>query len=175
VSLARSEDIRLPSPCIPAGKGGTEFVDAITAALAAGAAAGLSGVATQAVRDAYAGLKAALSARFAQMEVHVQALEARPDSQNKQSSLAEELVEAGAHGDPELLEHARVLLVAIEREAPEAAVRAGVDLEHVRAGGSLDITEAHGDDVGVRGRDWEVEGDIRIHGARGGGGPDPNR
>jgi len=150
-------------------------VDPITAALAAGAVAGVSGVATQVVKDSYAGLKAALNARFPQLGVHVQALEARPDSQNKQSSLAEELVEAGAGRDPELLEQARVLLAAIEREAPEAAVRAGVDLEKVRAGGSLDIKDAQGEDVGVRGRDWDVEGDIRIHGAHGGGGPDPNR
>jgi len=60
----------------------------------------------------------------------------------------------------------------IQQEAPEAAVRAGVDLEKVRAGGSMVIEDAQGDEVGVRGRDWEVTGDIRISGAR--GGSDPN-
>lgn len=156
-------------------EGEFKVVDSMIAALAAGAAAGLTGVATQAVKDAYSGLKAALSARFPQLGIHIEALEARPDSQSTQSSLAEELVEAGAEHDPELLERARVLLLAIEREAPEAAVRAGVDLEKVRAGGTLDIKDAQGGEVGVRGRDWDVKGDIRIHGARGGGGPDPNR
>jgi hypothetical protein len=149
-------------------------VDAITAALVVGAAAGVSGVATQAVKDSYAGLKSALSARFPHLGVHVEALEARPDSRSKQESLAEEVVEAGAQRDPGLLELAQGVLAVIERESPEAAVRAGVDLERVRAA-SVDIEDARGDDVGVRGRDWDVEGDIRIRGASGGGGPDPNR
>ena len=58
--------------CTLLGRGGIELVDPITAALAAGGAAGLSGVAAQAVKDAYAGLKSALSARFPQLGVHVQ-------------------------------------------------------------------------------------------------------
>lgn len=150
-------------------------MDPITAALAAGAAAGLTDAVAQTVKDAYGRLKAALGARFPQLGVHVQALEARPASQVKQSSLAEELVESGAQRDAELLQLAQVLLEAIEREAPEAAVRVGVDLAKVRTGGSVDIEDAQGDDVGVRGRDWDVEGDVRIRGARGGGGPVPNR
>ena len=150
-------------------------MDPITGALAAGAAAGLTGVATQVVKDLYGRLKAALGARFPQVEVHVQALEARPDSAAKQGSLSEELAETGAARDAELRQLAQALLEAIEREAPEAAVRAGVDLEQVRAGGTVDIEDARGGDVGVRGRDWDVKGDIRIRGARGAGGPDPKR
>lgn len=73
----------------PCREGGLELVDPIIAALAAGAVAGLSGLATQAVEDAYARLKAALGARFPQLDLHVQALEARPDSESRQSSLAE--------------------------------------------------------------------------------------
>jgi hypothetical protein len=173
VSLAvagASTYARLASPAV---KRRSKFVDPITAALAAGAAAGLANVAAQAVKDAYGQLTAALNARFPELGVHVQALEARPDSQLKQSSLAEELVEAGAEHDAELLQLAQALLAVIEREAPEAAERAGVDLERVKAGGSLEIKDADGDDVGVRGRDWEVKGDIRISGARGGAGSDP--
>ena len=56
-------------------------MDPITAALATGAAAGLTDVAAQAVKDAYARLKEALGARLPQVGVHVQALEAQPDSQ----------------------------------------------------------------------------------------------
>jgi hypothetical protein len=147
-------------------------VDPITAALAAGAAAGLTNIATHAVQDAYGRLKAALSARFPQLGVHVQALEARPDSQLKQSSLAEELADAGAEHDTDLLQLAQALLLVIQQQAPEAAVRAGVDLEKVRAGGSMVIEDARGGDVGVRGRDWKVTGDIKISRAR--GGSDPN-
>jgi hypothetical protein len=145
-------------------------MDPITAALAAGAAAGLTNAATQAVMDAYGRLKSALSTRFPQLGVHVQALEVRPDSQSK---LAEELVELGAEGDVELLRLAQALMDAVQREAPEAALRAGVDLERVRAGGSMDILGATGDEVGVRGRDWDVGQDVRIRGAQGGEGPNP--
>jgi hypothetical protein len=149
-------------------------LDPITAALAAGAAAGLTAVASQAVKDAYGRLKAALAARFPQVQTHVQALEARPDSQAKQASLAEELAEVSAERDIELVQLAKALLEAIEREAPQAAVRAGVDLGRVKAGGSLYIEDAEGADVGVRGHDLDVAKDITIRGARGGRGPDPN-
>ena len=150
-------------------------MDPITAALAAGAAAGLSDVATQAVKDAYGRLKSALAARFPQVEPQVHVLEVRPSSRPEQASLAVELAEAGAERDAELLQLARALLEAIAREVPEAAAKAGVDLDRVRAGGSLTIENAEGSDVGVRGRDLDVAKDITIRGARGGGGPDPNR
>ena len=150
-------------------------MEPITAALAAGAAAGLSAVASQAIKDAYGRLKAALAARFPQVQTHVQALEARPASPAKQASLAEELAETGADRDAELRQLAQVLLEAIELEAPQAAASAGVDLERVKAGGSLNIEDAEGADVGVRGRDLDVAKDITIRGARGGRGPDPNR
>ncbi len=150
-------------------------MDPITAALAAGAAAGLTDVATQAVKEAYGRLKAALAARHPAVQVHVQALEARPDSSVKQSSLSEELAEVGAERDAELRELAEALLQAIEREAPQAAARVGIDLKRVKAGGSLNIEDAEGADVGVRGRDLDVARDITIRGARGARGPDPNR
>ena len=40
----------------------------------------------------------------------------------------------------------------------------------MRAGGSLRIEDAQGGEVGVRRRDWDVKGDIRVRGARGSGG-----
>ena len=147
-------------------------MDPITAALAAGAAAGMTKVASEAVTDAYGRLKAAIAARFPKLGVHVEALEARPDSKNKQSSLAEELGDASAVQDPELLRLAQALLEVIRQQAPEGAIRAGVDLEKVRAGGSIVIEDAAGGDVGVRGHDLQVTGDITVKGAR--GGSDPN-
>ena len=53
-----------------AGKRRNRTRGPITAALAAGAAAGLSGVAAQTVKDANAGLKSALSTRFPRLAVH---------------------------------------------------------------------------------------------------------
>ncbi len=147
-------------------------MEPITAALAAGAAAGLTAVASQAVKDAYGRLKAALAARFPQVQMHVQALEARPDSQAKQASLTEELAETGAERDAELLQLAQVLVEAIEREAPQAAASAGVDLERVKAE-FLNVQWVGG---GVRVRDAEMTGGgINITDVGTAGGPDPNR
>ena len=105
-------------------------MDPITAALAVGAAAGLTGVATQAVKDAYGLLKSVLRARFPKIDVAP--IEERPSSQAKQASLAEDLEAAGAAQDPEILRLAQALVEAIEREAPQAAASAGVDLERVK-------------------------------------------
>ena len=100
----------------------------ITAAVATGAAAARARARTHAVKDTYAVLKWVLRARFPKLEVRVQALEARPASKNKQASLAKELEDSGAGQDADLLALANVLLDAIEREAPQAATTAGVDL-----------------------------------------------
>jgi hypothetical protein len=147
-------------------------MEPITAALAAGAAAGLTAVASQVVKDAYGRLKAVLAARFPQVQTHVQALETRPGSQAKQASLAEELAEVGAERDAELLQLAQALVEAIEREAPEAAAQAGVDLARVKAQ-FLNIQRVSG---GVHVRDAEMTGGgINITDVGRPGGPDPNR
>jgi hypothetical protein len=111
----------------------------ITAAVATGAAAARARARTHAVKDTYAVLKWVLRARFPKLEVQVQALEARPASKNKQASLAKELEDSGAGQDADLLALANVLLDAIEREAPQAATTAGVDLETVKAAAPLAI------------------------------------
>jgi len=145
-------------------------MDPITAALAAGAAAGLTGVATQAVTDTYGLLKSALLARFP--KVNVAPLEERPSSAAKQASLAEDLEAAGADRDPEILQLARALVEAVEREAPQAAASAGVALERVKAE-FLNVQRVVGP---VRVKDAEMTGGgINITDAGTPGGPDPNR
>ncbi len=147
-------------------------MELITAALAAGAAAGLTAVANQAVKDAYGRLRAALAARFPQVLTNVEALEARPGSRAKQASLAEEMAETGAERDGELLRLAQVLVEVIEREAPQAAVSAGVDLKRVKAE-FLNVQRIEG---GVRVQDAEMTGGgINITDVGRAGGPDPNR
>lgn len=94
-----------------------------SAALAAGAAAGLSGVTTQPVKDVFTGLKVGLSVHFPRLRGYLLGLGGAARLRDQHSSLAEELIEAGAEGYAELLEQARVLRLGIEREAPEAAVR----------------------------------------------------
>jgi hypothetical protein len=149
-----------------------ERMDPITAALAAGAAAGLTDVAAQTVKDAYERLKAVLTSRFPQLEAPLQALEARPSSLPKQESLSEELADTEAGQDAGLHQLAHVLIEAIEREAPQAAVRANVDLERVK-GQFLNIQRVTGN---VRVRDAEAtEGGITITDVGAPRGPDPNR
>jgi hypothetical protein len=105
-------------------------VDPIPAAIAAGAAAGLTSTATQAVRDAHDALKALLGARFPLVDVRP--LEEMPDATARHASLAEDLTRFGADRDAEVVRLAWALMEAIVRDAPQAAVRAGVDLERVK-------------------------------------------
>jgi hypothetical protein len=145
-------------------------MDPITAALAAGAAAGLTGVATQAVKDTYEALKLTLRDRFPRVEVG--SLEERPSSQAEQASLAEDVQEVGADRDAELLQLAKALFEAIEREAPQAAASAGVDLQRVKAQ-FLNVQRITGP---VRVRDAEMAGGgINVTDVGEARGPDPNR
>jgi hypothetical protein len=145
-------------------------VEPITATLAAGAAAGLTGIATQAVKDAYGLLKSALLTRFP--KVDVAPLEARPSSTAKQASLAEDLAAVGADRDPEILQLAKALVEAIEREAPQAATSAGVDLERVKG----EFVNVQGVAGQVRFRDVEAtKGGINVTDVGKARGPDPNR
>jgi hypothetical protein len=144
-------------------------IDPITAAIATGAAAGLTGVATQAVKDGYGALKSGLRARFPKIDVGP--LEERPSSQAKKASLAEDLDEAGAVRDPELLQLARTLVEVIDHEAPQAAASAGVDLQRVKA----EFLNVQRVGRGVRFRDVEAtKGGINITDVDQAGGRDPN-
>ncbi|MGW5312030.1 hypothetical protein ACWEQ0_19395 [Nocardia thailandica] len=89
----------------------------VVSAIAAGALAGVGDTATQAVKDAYAGLKSLLSRKYA--EVDVSKLEQKPDSQPKKDSLAEDLDDAGAAGDAELGRAAAAVLEAVREHAPQ--------------------------------------------------------
>jgi len=137
----------------------------VTSALAAGAAAGLKDTVAGAVKDAYAGLKRLLSARYA--HVDVSAVEKKPDSKAKRDSLAEDLLDAGAGEDVELLEAARQVLCAVRESAPETGSAVGVDLEGLDAA-AVRIQDVIANGTGVRGRDWTVTGDIEISGVRAG-------
>lgn len=145
-------------------------MDPITAAIAAGAGAGVTGVASQAVRDTYGALKSALRARFPRLDV--EPLEERPSSSAKQASLSEDLQGVGADRDLELLQLAKAALEAIEREAPQAAASAGIDLQRVKAQ-FLNVQRVVGS---VRIQDAEMTGGgINVTDVSEARGPDPNR
>lgn len=85
----------------------------IVTAIAGGAAAGASDVATQAVRDAYAGLKALVIRKFGStgaVAANLQQVEAEPDNEIWQAALQQGLTQAGADSDQEALARAQALL-----------------------------------------------------------------
>ncbi len=131
----------------------------IVAALAAGAVAGPKPTAEQAVKDAYAGIKALIQRKYG--SVDLSAIEKKPESETKRASVAEDLTDAGAAQDADLLEQAKALLHAVEQYDRGAAAAVGVDLEQVKAA-ALKIQKVAAAGTGVRVRKGEFTGDIDI-------------
>jgi hypothetical protein len=103
----------------------------IVTALVAGAAAGLKPTAEKAIKDAYAGIKALIQRKYG--DVGLVALEKKPESEAKQASVTEDLTDAGAGDDAELLEQAKALLDTIKQHEQQTAEAIGVDFEEVEA------------------------------------------
>jgi len=147
----------------------------IVAALAAGAAAGLTATAEEAVKDAYAGLKQWLQDRYANVELAV--LEKDPKSTTRRDLLAEELQAADAGADDELLAKVQELLdvLAQHAAAAQAASAVGVDLANVQAA-ALKIKSVRASGTGVSIKASTFAGDIEIGDVSAGlrGSPDPN-
>ncbi|MEU1525969.1 hypothetical protein ABZ413_27615 [Nocardia rhamnosiphila] len=142
-------------------------VTMVVAALAAGAAAGLSDTSKQVVADAYQGLKRLINGKYNSVDLEI--VEAQPGSNSRQAVLFEELENAGAGNDEELIEAAQHLLRIMRAEVPEAIEAVGVKLRGVRAGGVeiYDVT-ATGNAVAVDGENLLVDGPLRISGIRAG-------
>jgi hypothetical protein len=97
-------------------------ISLIIAALAAGAIAGVKDTAGQAVKDAYAGLKALVRRCVAgnrEAEAKLDELELRPEADH--AELAQHLQATGAAGDGELIKAAQALL----KQADPAGAGAG--------------------------------------------------
>ncbi|MGW4720908.1 hypothetical protein [Nocardia sp. NPDC004260] len=139
----------------------------VVAAVAAGAATGLTGVAERAVADAYQALKGLLAGRYRSVDVGV--VERQPQSVNRRAVLAEELEQAGAGADEELLAAAGQVLVAVHHHAPQVADTVGVQLREVRAG-ELTITDVASAGAGVVAENTSVDGSMTISGIRAGTG-----
>ncbi|MFC9897599.1 hypothetical protein ACFVMC_28235 [Nocardia sp. NPDC127579] len=138
----------------------------IAAAVAAGAAAGLTETAKNAISDAYLALKGLITRRYETVDLGV--VESKPELASRRAVLAEELSEAGAGADEELIEAARQLLAAIQDERPEAAEIVGVRLRRIESG-QLEITDIAAVGSGVVVEDAKVAGAVKITGVRAGG------
>jgi hypothetical protein len=91
--------------------------NAIVAALSAGAVAGATDTAKSAIADAYQGLKSLIKGKFGHDSDAADAidnLEAKPDSDGRKKTLAEELEAVNSTSDPELVSTAQSLLALIE-------------------------------------------------------------
>lgn len=114
-------------------------ISLIIAALAAGAAASAKETAGEAVKDAYAGLRALIRRRFAGntgAEAALDQVERQPASDH--AEVAQHLAAAGAAGDEEVLRAARALL---ERVDPTGA-RAGKYDVHISGGKGIVVGDS---------------------------------
>lgn len=93
---------------------------ALIAATVAGATGGLTDVSKTALMDAYTALKAAIQQRFGQHHAlvkAVEAVEAKPTSVGRQTTLVEEVTDADAAQDRELLTLAEQLRQVLKEQA----------------------------------------------------------
>ncbi|WP_051165176.1 hypothetical protein [Nocardia testacea] len=143
----------------------------VVSAIAAGALAGVSDTAAQAIKDTYAGLKNLISRKYS--DVDVSGLERKPESEKKKDSLAEDLEDAGAAGDAELGSAAAAVLEMVQQHAPQAVV--GVDVAGL-VSAALTIADVVSTGDGVRVSDSTIEGATEIRGIRAGftGSPGPS-
>ncbi|MGK8508236.1 hypothetical protein ACRS5S_09285 [Nocardia asiatica] len=105
---------------------------AAASAVSAGAVAGLTETAKQAVTDAYQKVKGVIGRKYPSVDLAV--VEARPEAKSRHLVLAEELTEAGAGADPELAAMVQQLWQVIEEHTPTVSGLVGVRLTRVQAG-----------------------------------------
>jgi len=138
-----------------------EPITAIVTAIATGA---ISQTTKQVIQDLYTGLKNRILDKYQGANASLAALENKPDSPSKRESLQEDLQDANAEKDAELLEKARDLLKAVEEHAPQAAQAIGVKLEDVKAANLRlqEIIVTGEQATGVDIKNAEIAGDIDI-------------
>ncbi len=136
---------------------------AIIAALTAGVTAGATQVGKSALVDAYNGFKALLSKKFGKQGKLAQAvdeLEENPDSKGRQLTLQEEVEAIQAAQDPEVLQAAKLLALAVQRYAEQVG-NIGVDMEKVKAA-IIRIDSDIERGTGVKMKEIVADGEINV-------------
>jgi type II secretory pathway pseudopilin PulG len=131
---------------------GVDPVSIAALAVAIGAQEAVKTGVAEAVKDAYAALKRFISERY--KGVDPSPVEKKPDSDSKRGSLAEDLKEAGADSDSDLLALAEAVIKAVRAENPQAGEPIGVNLEEIEAE-ALRIHNV-----------WSTGGGVNVKGAR---------
>jgi hypothetical protein len=137
-----------------------EPVTLLLTALAVGAQSALQETASAAVKDAYSGLKALIVRKFGN-KPSLEGLHQKPDSKAKQAAAEEDLVEAGAASDAEVMARARQLLSVVERDDPAAGKAMGIDLKGITAE-FLKVGTIHSEGTGALLRDSHFSGGITL-------------
>lgn len=116
---------------------------AIGAALAAGAVSGAKKVGEQAIPDAYAKLKELLEKKFgakSKVTSAVKDLEANPKSEARKAVLKEEVADARADKDADLVQAAQALLQAIKAQpGGEQIVQMAVGDQNIQIAGDGNV------------------------------------
>ncbi|TSD83633.1 hypothetical protein FFK22_036705 [Mycobacterium sp. KBS0706] len=127
------------------------MVDPIVAALLGGLAAAAGKVASAAVEDAYGALKSLLIKKLGVNSEAVEAikrLEARPDSEGRKATVAEELAAAKVSGDIELTEAAQRLQAGLDQLPPGARTQiqlaVGNYIAQASGGSTATVSVGHG-------------------------------
>jgi hypothetical protein len=139
-------------------------VTLIVTAVVLGASAGLRDTADQVVKDAYAGLKRLLQRKG----VEVGPIERNPDSAAQRAAVDEQLTDAGAASDADLIEAAKQLITLVRASDPSVGPALGLDFERIEAE-ALRVRSVESDGTAIRVRDGKFTGAIDIGDIRAGG------
>lgn len=146
----------------------------IVTALATGAVAGLKPTAEKVVKDAYEGLKSLIKKKYERSQQAVPVLENDPASEAGKAVVRESLEEEGAGQDEDLLRQAQAVLQAVREREPSAAEAAGVRIEDIEAGASVNVRDIVTDGP-FTARRIRAEEDVTIEGVRAGRGGTESR
>lgn len=138
----------------------------IVSALAAGAAAAGKDVATDAIRDAYAGLKRLITERYQRAAPFVEAVVAEPTSKPEQKVLAKQLDQAKVGQDQQLRKLAEQLLDAIHDLRSEPKAVALFDFDQLQLARNANFKDIEAVQVlRIRGK-AKIGGDLTVEGVR---------
>jgi hypothetical protein len=141
-------------------------ITTIVAALVAGATAATKDVATQAIKDAYQGLKGLVTGKYAGTNDAVEAIDDEPESDLDRQVLAKRLDRAGAANDAELKTAAQALLDAVGelREVEGAAPL--FDFDRLRVARDVKLSDLEALGAVFRGKNVKVGRDFKVSGVR---------
>jgi hypothetical protein len=150
--------------------GGTnmEPITFIVAAVTAGIVAAARPVAEEAVKDSYRGLRQLIIDKYQarkNLKMAWQGVENDVRNELWQQMLANELKEAGADRDPDVLKAAQALNHLLAEHDPQAYGEIKVDVDTIRAAGGSIIVESEAGGPGqveVKGRVWQAGQNVEI-------------